>query len=169
MDPQSSRPAQAGIKRDSKAGTQVDKPARTPADKPAVIVQDAAWRRRVPGAMKIAERAAAAATAAPMATVVLTSDREVRRLNARHRGRSRATNVLSFPGSREIVLALGVVCREARAAGQAPQGHLAHLVMHGALHLAGHDHHGAGEARRMALAETRLMRRLGLTDPWRRT
>lgn len=154
MDPQSSRPAKAGPKRDK------------PSDKPAVIVQDPTWRRLVPGAVRLAERAAASAGAAP--TVVLTSDREVRRLNARHRGRVRPTNVLSFPGSQEIVLALGVVCREARAAGQAPGGHLAHLVMHGALHLAGHDHHRAGEARRMALLETRLMRRLGLPDPWRR-
>ncbi|MGH7068078.1 MAG: rRNA maturation RNase YbeY [Acetobacteraceae bacterium] len=143
-------------------------PAHKHVDKPAVIVQDPAWRRRVPGVLRIAERAAAIAGTTAPATVVLASDRTVRRLNARHRGRSRATNVLSFPGSGEIVLALGVVCREARAVGQAPGAHLAHLVTHGALHLAGHDHHRAGEARRMALAETRLMRRLGVPDPWRR-
>lgn len=136
--------------------------------KPAVIVQDPAWRRHVPGVVTIAERAAMSAGTSATATVVLASDRTVRRLNARHRGRSRATNVLSFPESREIILAFGVVCREARAAGLAPGAHLAHLVTHGALHLAGYDHHGAGEARRMALAETRLLRRLGLADPWRR-
>ncbi len=151
MDPQSSRPAQAGRM----------------AYKPAVIVADPAWRRRVPGAVKIAARAAAMAGAA-RPTVVLASDRMVRRLNARHRGQSRATNVLSFPGTGEIVLALGVVCREAEAAGRRPAGHLAHLVLHGMLHLAGHDHHAAGEARRMALEETRFLRKLGLPDPWRR-
>lgn len=161
MDPQSSRPAKAGPLGDKPVGGKR-------VQKPAVIVQDPGWRRRVPGVVRVAARAAAIADTTAPPTVVLASDRTVRQLNARHRGRSRATNVLSFPGSREIILALGVVCREARAAGQAPAAHLAHLVTHGALHLAGHDHHGAGEARRMALAETRLMRRLGLADPWRR-
>ncbi|HWA80582.1 MAG TPA: rRNA maturation RNase YbeY [Acetobacteraceae bacterium] len=127
---------------------------------------DAAWRRRVPGAERIAARAASLAGRNP--TIILTSDRAVRRLNAHHRGRNRPTNVLSFPGSDEIVLALGVVCREAAAAGQNPAGHLAHLVVHGTLHLNGHDHHQAGEARRMALAEARLLRRLGFANPWKR-
>ena len=76
--------------------------------------------------------------------------------------------MLSFPGSGEIVLALGVVCREAVAAGRAAGGHLAHLVVHGTLHLAGHDHHSPGEMRRMELAEARLLRRLGLPNPWKR-
>ncbi len=113
-------------------------------------------------------QAAALAGGAAALTVVLTSDRALRRLNARHRRRSRPTNVLSFPGSGEIVLALGVVCREAAAAGRPAAGHLAHLVMHGVLHLAGHDHHAAGEARRMALAEARLLRQLRFPNPWRR-
>lgn len=121
----------------------------------------------MPRAAEIAARAAALA-GATRPTVVLASDPMVRRLNARHRHRNRATNVLSFPGSDEIVLALGVVCREARAAGRRPAWHLAHLVLHGALHLSGYDHHAAGQARQMALAETRLLRRLGLPDPWRR-
>ncbi|MGH7121842.1 MAG: rRNA maturation RNase YbeY [Acetobacteraceae bacterium] len=121
----------------------------------------------MPRAAEIALRAAALAAPA-QSTVVLASDPVVRRLNARHRRRIRATNVLSFPGTGEIVLALGVVCREARAAGRRPAWHLAHLVLHGALHLSGYDHHMAGQARRMALAETRLLRRLGLPDPWRR-
>jgi len=129
-------------------------------------VADAAWRRRVPGAERIAARAASLAGRNP--TVILASDRAVHRLNARHRGRNRPTNVLSFPGSGEIVLALGVVCREAVAAGQSPADHLAHLVVHGMLHLGGHDHHRAGEARRMELAEARLLRRLGFANPWKR-
>jgi probable rRNA maturation factor len=92
----------------------------------------------------------------------------VHRLNARHRGRNRPTNVLSFPGSDEIVLALGVVCREAAAAGLRPEAHFAHLLVHGTLHLEGHDHHRAGEARRMELAEARRLRLLGFANPWKR-
>jgi probable rRNA maturation factor len=151
MEPPSSSPAHAGRHHHQQA---------------AVIVADPAWRRRVPDAARIAARAAALSGGA--STVVLSSDRAVHRLNARHRGRNRPTNVLSFPGSGEIVLALGVVCREAAAAGRTAGGHLAHLVVHGTLHLAGHDHHAPGEARRMELAEARLLRRLGFPNPWKR-
>jgi probable rRNA maturation factor len=105
--------------------------------------------------------------------VMLSGDRAVQRLNARHRGRNKPTNVLTFepaaPGAPgDIVLALGVVLREAREAGKRPAAHLAHLVVHGALHLQGHDHHEAGPARRMELAEARILRRLGVANPWRR-
>jgi len=98
----------------------------------------------------------------------------VKRLNARHRGRNAPTNVLTFdpagPGSPgEIILALGTVRREAAEAGRTPAAHLAHLVVHGALHLAGHDHDHPGAARRMELAEARVLHRLGLPNPWKRT
>lgn len=136
-----------------------------------VIVEDPAWRRLVPRAEIVAARAARAAGGGP--SVVLASDRTVRRLNARHRRCNQPTNVLSFapeiPGSPgEIVLALGVVRREAAAAGTCPAHHLAHLVVHGALHLCGHDHLRAGPARRMEMAEARILRRLGLPNPWKR-
>ena len=85
----------------------------------------------------------------------------MRRLNGEHRGKDKPTNVLTFPAawpatSATSPLALGVVRREAAAAGQRPGAHLAHLVVHGALHLVGHDHLAAGEARRMERAEARV-------------
>jgi probable rRNA maturation factor len=67
-----------------------------------------------------------------------------------------------------MLLALGVVRREAAETGRRPAHHLAHLVVHGALHLAGHDHHRAGEARRMELAEARILHRLRVPNPWKR-
>jgi probable rRNA maturation factor len=133
-----------------------------------VIVAEPAWRRLVPQAAAVAARAARAAGAAG-GTVVLAGDRAVRRLNARHRGRNKSTNVLTYEApAPEIILALGVVRREAAAVGRRPAHHLAHLVVHGALHLAGHDHHQAGEARRMEQAETRILHRLGVPNPWKR-
>ena len=145
MDPDSRRgPASAGI--------------------PAVIVEDAAWRRMVPRAEHVVRRAAAAAGG--VGAVLLASDTAVRRLNWRHRGRNKATNVLTFD-SGDIALAAGVVRREAAAAGRPVAHHLAHLVVHGALHLQGLDHGGAGEARRMEMAEARVLHRLGVPNPWR--
>jgi probable rRNA maturation factor len=138
---------------------------------PTVIVDDPGWRRCVRAPEAMALRAAVAAGGA--GSVVLTSDLAVRRLNARHRGQNKPTNVLTFdpplPGAGgDIVLALGTVRREARAAGRRPGAHLAHLVVHGALHLRGMDHHAAGAARRMEMAEARILRRLGVGNPWKR-
>jgi probable rRNA maturation factor len=140
---------------------------------PEIILADPAWRRMVPGAETVARRAARAAGVS--CSVVLASDGAVRRLNHRHRGRNKPTNVLTFaplPGALggaagEIILACGVVRREARAAGRRAAHHLAHLVVHGCLHLDGHDHHGAGEARRMEREEARILHRLRVPNPWR--
>ena len=135
-----------------------------PAGIPDVIVADAAWRRMVPRAEAVVRRAAAAAGG--VGAVLLSSDDAVRRLNWRYRGRNKPTNVLTFD-SGDIALAAGVVRREARAAGRPVADHLAHLVVHGALHLQGQDHGGAGEARRMEMAEARILHRLGVPNPWR--
>jgi probable rRNA maturation factor len=149
------------------------RPSRSPAAAGIqIIVDDAAWRRAVRSPEAVAARAAGAAGA--HATIVLSSDRVVRGLNARHRDRDKPTNVLTFdplaPGQPgEIVLALGTIRREAEAAGRRLSDHLAHLVIHGSLHLQGHDHHAAGPARRMEQTEARLMGRLHRPNPWKRT
>jgi probable rRNA maturation factor len=142
-----------------------------------VVLQDAGWRRLLPRAEALARRAALVALrgtgASGTITVLLADDRELRRLNGAHRGKDKPTNVLSFPGGGaaghlgDIALALGTVRREAEAAGKRFAAHFAHLVAHGALHLSGHDHLAAGEARRMERAEARAMRRLRLPNPWK--
>ena len=153
MDPASTSPARAGIHEE------LD-----------IIVADPAWHRLVPGVRRVTARAARAARLS--GTILLTDDRTVRRLNTRDRGRNKPTNVLSYdrpgpglPG--QIVLAAGVVRREAAAGARPAAHHLAHLVVHGALHLAGHDHLRAGMARRMELAEARILHRIGVPNPWK--
>ena len=140
---------------------------------PTILVLDAAWRRLVPNAEALASRAARAAGGA--GTVVLSSDREVKRLNSRHRRRNKPTNVLTFEPAGmggflggDIVLAAGTVRREALAFGRSMANHLSHLVVHGALHLRGHDHHHPGEARRMEMEEARILRGIGVPNPWKR-
>jgi probable rRNA maturation factor len=132
-----------------------------------VIVAEPAWRRLVPRVEAVAARAAHAAGA--QGTIVLADDRLVQRLNARHRGRNKPTNVLTYERpAPEVILALGVVSREAAAQTRRPAHHLAHLIVHGVLHLRGLDHHHPGEARRMEMAETRILHRLGVPNPWKR-
>jgi probable rRNA maturation factor len=102
-------------------------------------------------------------------TVVLSSDRVVRGLNGRHRGRNKPTNVLTYEEpAPEVILALGVVRAEAAAFGRRPWHHLAHLVVHGALHLQGSEHDHPGDARRMEMAESRILHGIGVPNPWKR-
>lgn len=133
-----------------------------------IIVADPAWHRLVPGAEAVVRRAARAA--GMRATVVLAADRTVRKLNARHRGRNRPTNVLTYEHpAPEVILALGVIRAEAAAQGRRAAHHLAHLVVHAALHLQGRDHHDPGQARRMEMAEARILRGIGVPNPWKRS
>ncbi len=112
-------------------------------------------------------------------SVVLSDDETVAELNTTWRNKPRATNVLSFPvggtpalGAGEprfigdIILASGVVIREARDAGKPLATYLAHLVIHGILHLVGYDHDNDISALKMQTAETAAMTMLGLPDPY---
>jgi len=146
-----------------------------------VMLETAGWRGAMRNPERIVREAAAAALSECAArgqpaqgqiVVLLADDRALKRLNHDHRGKTKPTNVLSFPAGvpgvlGDLALGFGTVRREARAAQRRVADHLAHLVAHGVLHLAGHDHIHAGEARRMEQAEARVMRRLGRPNPWR--
>jgi len=98
---------------------------------------------------------------------------EGHRLNADFRGKDRATNVLAFPVSSmlapeqgilgDIAICAPVVCREA-AENEAGERHWAHMVVHGVLHLLGHDHQEPVEARHMASCEDAILTKLGFAD-----
>ena len=102
--------------------------------------------------------------------------REGRALNHRYRGKDYATNVLSFrielprgvasPLLGDIVICAPVVAREARDQRKPLRDHCAHLTVHGALHLLGHDHDNARDAARMEALETRVLAGLGIADPY---
>ncbi|MCU0977405.1 MAG: rRNA maturation RNase YbeY [Steroidobacteraceae bacterium] len=102
---------------------------------------------------------------------------EGRTLNRRWRGKDYATNVLSFgaeaaglPGPAplgDLVICAPVVAREAREQGKTLPAHWAHMVVHGVLHLRGHDHERAREAREMEALEVEILGRLGFGDPYR--
>ncbi len=99
-------------------------------------------------------------------------------LNSTWRHKAGPTNVLAFPGPSEalppgvppefgdLVICLPVVMREAAEQGKPPVSHLAHLVVHGTLHLLGYTHEKVGEAARMEALETRILAALGIPDPY---
>lgn len=153
-----------------------------------VTVEAEAWQSAVTDPVGIATRAVSAAlhTAAvslpgpPEVSVLLADDGRVRELNRDWRGKDSPTNVLSFPawepGTQlppegplplgDVAVALETVLREAAAEGKTPEAHLAHLVVHGTLHLLGHDHEVEDEAERMEALEVRALEALGIADPY---
>ena len=117
-------------------------------------------------------------TCSGSATILLADDETVRDLNARFRGKDYATNVLSFPAAPQpglpgpqplgdLVLGFGVCAAEAAAQGKTLADHLRHLVVHGMLHLLGHDHETDGEAEAMEALERAILAALGVADPYR--
>lgn len=152
----------------------------------AITLRADGWRRAVPRAAALCRRAVAAALQEADAvrpaeiSVVLADDRLVRRLNRDWRGKDAPTNVLAFPSDEaddltsaeppllgDVVIALGTVRREARADAKTVADHLAHLVVHGTLHLLGHDHQTARQAARMEALEAAALARLGIANPYR--
>lgn len=120
-----------------------------------------------------------------IASVLFTSDSEVHALNREWRERDKPTNVLSFPmldrvdlagleGDDgppvmlgDIALAYETCAREAAEKGVCLEDHAAHLIVHGLLHLAGHDHVVSDEqAEAMEALETRILAKLGIADPY---
>ncbi len=107
-------------------------------------------------------------------TVRIVGDDEGQSLNRDFRGKDYATNVLTFDYEHEpvvqadLVLAAGVVEREAMDLGIAVVDHYAHLLVHGALHAQGYDHEADDEAAAMESRETAILLSLGIADPYRR-
>lgn len=157
-----------------------------------VIVGDGwqgAWEveapRAVRAAIAVTPHAGAIASSAHVEVAVkLSDDAEVRALNAQWRGKDMPTNVLSFPmvqadlidvviGSDEgetllgdIILARETCEREARDRGISANDHAMHLIVHGTLHLLGHDHQNDAEAEHMEALETTILASLGLHAPY---
>lgn len=111
-------------------------------------------------------------------SVTFTDDAHMAVLNRQWRGKDGPTNVLSFPLTEmkpgdppppllgDIVIAFETVGREAREQGTPFLDHLAHLVVHGFLHLLGYDHLSDGEAETMEALERRVLARLAIPDPY---
>lgn len=160
-----------------KRSSRAEAAATKPGVRYAVVVLDAAWAKALPEAGRLVRRAARAAIigarrgGARSLTVALADDQRVQALNARDRNKDKPTNVLSYPsGERgfvgDVILARQTVWREARAQKKSPADHLTHLVVHGVLHLLGHDHQVDSDAERMERLERRILARLGVADPY---
>lgn len=154
------------------------------------------WRDALPEAEALARDAAMAAVTDAVLTdmagvngemelsLALADDAMLRRLNKDYRNQDKPTNVLSFaagewdglgaPGLHasgplllgDVVLAIETLRREAIEQDKSLADHLRHLVVHGVLHLLGHDHETEGEAEKMEHLEIRILAGLGIANPY---
>ncbi len=147
-----------------------------------VIVNSPLWAA-LPDLTGLAERVVAKSLALSKAKlaegcelcVVFCDDAEIRTLNAQWRGQDKATNVLSFPTPGalpqkpllgDIAIAFETVAREAQEQRKTLADHVAHMIIHGFLHLIGYDHETQGEAEAMEALERLVAQGLGISDPY---
>lgn len=165
------------------------------ADRPrlsiAISIEDASWSKLAPDAARLLRRAARDALAEARSdswkgsrvgheiSFVLTDDRRMRSLNRSYRGKDKPTNVLSFAALDstlpkasmpwllgDVVLASGVVAREAIAQRKSFRDHLSHLAVHGVLHLLGYDHEQEKDAEAMEALEVAALAGMGIANPY---
>jgi len=144
-------------------------------------VQSRLWDQ-VPEAEETVRTAIAAAAAFEPAagemSVILTDDASIRALNRDWRKLDKPTNVLSFPAATpkiagvpallgDVVVAYETLAREAAEEDKPILHHLAHLVVHGYLHLLGYDHETDSEADAMEGLERQILAHLNIADPYR--
>ena len=140
-----------------------------------LTVQRASRARHIPADATLRAWARAALRRDASVTLRYVAEAEGRRLNREFRGRDYATNVLTWvfeapragPLVGDIAICAPVVAKEAREQGKPAQAHHAHLVVHGLLHLQGHDHERSRAAAvRMERLERQILARLGFPDPY---
>lgn len=153
---------------------------RAPAPSITIQVQSPLWEAE-PAAEQtvryaIAAAAATLSTADNEVSILLTDDKAIRLLNREWRGIDKPTNVLSFPAATtkasvrlplfgDIVIAYETLKRECDDDGRIFLHHLAHLTVHGFLHLIGYDHQVEAQAEEMEGLESKIMTRMQMPDP----
>ena len=142
-----------------------------------IRIESPRWQAQPSAEPTICAAIAAAAefsTAKGEISILLTDDQAIRVLNRDWRGIDKPTNVLSFPAPAatgemlgDIAIAYETLARECEDEGHEFLHHLAHLAVHGFLHLTGYDHQTDAQAEAMEGLESKIMARLNLPDPYR--
>lgn len=160
------------------------------------VIEDARWQAfGLPAAAELAGRATLAALGLEptglQIVVMGCDDARIAALNADFRAKPQPTNVLSWPAEDlspeepggdplppepgepddpeslgDIAIAWETCEREAVEQGKTMADHVTHLLVHGVLHLLGHDHIEEADAARMEAAEVRILATLGIADPY---
>ncbi|MBQ8255426.1 MAG: apolipoprotein N-acyltransferase [Alphaproteobacteria bacterium] len=139
--------------------------------KVCVDVRDKRWKKYKVDFNKIVYTAVSGVYKDSEVSIILTDDKEIHAINREYRGVDKPTNVLSFELGDDILLgdiyiSLDTVVREAAAANISVEDHVAHMVVHGVLHLLGYDHITDDEAQIMEFKEVGILKKLGIKNPY---
>jgi len=140
------------------------------------LQQSACWEQWAVAALT----AASAEPRGGEITIRIVGNDESRALNEGYRDKAGPTNVLAFPAADDLpdflqnevselgdlVICLPVVIREAEEQGKSPVAHLAHMAVHGTLHLLGYDHISTEEAEEMEALEVKALESLNIANPY---
>ncbi len=104
-------------------------------------------------------------------SLLLTNDGHIQQLNRNFRNKDKPTNVLSFPDGEndylgDIAISLETITKEAKEQDKDFYHHFAHMVIHGLLHLKGHDHENDAEAEKMESLEVKILADIGIKNPY---
>jgi probable rRNA maturation factor len=154
-----------------------------------VIVEDTSWSKArlgvktfFPAVLEAAFKSLPVKPKSPLdVSITLTNDKTIKILNRDHRGKNKPTNVLSFPlwesigdipsGSEavplgDIIIAYETMAKEATEQNKKLKDHMAHMLVHGFLHLLGYDHMNDQEAEKMEKLEVKILKKLDIKDPY---
>ena len=142
--------------------------------KTSIEIQFGIKDKSLPTKKEIKKWILAAATKDIKVTIRIIGESEGKKLNYFFRGKKNATNVLSFPYNYcsplqgDIAICLPVVKREALQQNKTTTSHLAHMIIHGILHLHGFTHEDSNDAKLMEDREKILLNRLGFKNPYQK-
>ena len=156
-----------------------------------INIEEVKWQKILPDVENIIEHSCKVTLKASGITqyakyidisILLTNDNAIKELNRIYRDKDKATNVLSFPQEEwvagdyedagvnislgDIVFALETIQKEALEQEKNFKDHLTHLVVHGTLHLLGHDHMEPSDAKIMEALEVEILEGLGVDNPY---
>jgi probable rRNA maturation factor len=154
-----------------------------------LLIDEPAWSKArlglktlVPDALETAFKTLPVKPKAPLEiSITLSNDQNIKILNRKHRNKNKATNVLSFPlwaslediptmrlpvPAGDIIIAYETMAREAQEQDKTLKAHFIHMLIHGFLHLLGYDHMNDKDADIMENLEIKVLKKLGIKDPY---
>jgi len=138
--------------------------------KPTIHLQDTRWKKALRPYCKTVQRICELVDAEGKVAIVLADNAFIQTLNNQYRGKNKPTNVLSFRNADaplgDIILAYDTIEREAEEQQKTFRNHAAHLIIHGMLHLQGHDHENPKDAGKMEALEIKILEKLGISNPY---
>ncbi|MBQ7055359.1 MAG: apolipoprotein N-acyltransferase [Alphaproteobacteria bacterium] len=136
-----------------------------------VDVHDKRWNKYKINFEKIANAVVGKKYENSEVSVILTNDKEIQKINNKYRNINKPTNVLSFELGDDVLLgdiyiSIDTVKKEAQIENIPVENHIAHMMVHGVLHLLGYDHINDDDAAEMEDKEIKILKKMGIKNPY---